>query len=146
MKGEGRTVNITKKEMTGKSIAVGIGIGTVVSFVISLLLAALVTSMIAREKINDNLMNNFSLGIHYAAALAGAICAYRITRSKCMLVTGITSVAYLLLMSVTAIVFFDGISSSVWTSILAVGVGFLSACTVCISGGEKRRKRKRSSR
>ena len=139
-------MHITKKEMTGKSIAAGIGIGTMVSLVISIVLAALVTSLIAREKINENQMNIFSLGIHYAAVLAGAICAYKITYSKCVLVTGLTALVYLLFMCTTAIVVYDGISPSIWTSILAVGLSFLSACTVCISGGMKHKKRKRASR
>jgi len=123
-------------------MAKGVGIGILAAIGLSLLLTALVTTMVVRETVTENNIKFYSWGIQYASALLGAIVAYGIVRSKCALMTGITSLAYLFILGTLAVVLYEGITGGIWTSVLAVGLSFLSACTVCISKHGSKRKRK----
>lgn len=132
-------------EKDGRSIASGVGIGVLISVFISLILAMAVAALIANDNLSENGMGYFALIIALISAAVGGIVSGKKVGGKYALATGLTGLLYCLVLICVGILFFDGEINSLWTSIVAITVGVVASCVICITGsGGKRRRKKRT--
>ena len=136
----------TNKPVNRIDIVKGIGIGTLVALIVSVICVVLVAALINKEHIAETGMSTYTFGILYAATAIGASIAYKVVCSNCLLITSLTSIMYMTMLYLISILFFGMVGSSILKNGIAIGLGFLSACTVCIITKERSRRRKRSYR
>lgn len=129
-----------------RSMASGVAIGVLLSVVISLLLAMGTSGLITKEKLSEGGVHYFALIITLISGMVGGLVAGKVVGSKYAVVTGLTGLAYLLVLISVGILFFDGGFNMLWTSTVAIAVGVAVSCVLCITGTRGRGRRKRLTR
>jgi putative membrane protein (TIGR04086 family) len=102
--------------------------------------------LIINEKFSENGMHYFSFGITLASSMIGGLIAGKRMGGKYAFATFLTGGIYCLVLIGAGILLFDGLTSDVWTTLVAIGIGSICACAICISGKGRGRKRKTFSR
>ncbi len=112
-----------KMSGTGLSLPAGIGIGVLTSAAVSVTGALLMAYLIMSETVS---IDSIGFGASCTLAMAAAVGCWMaswITKRQKLLVTGVTALAFfLVLLSVTA-VFFDGVFSGVGLTALMILLG-----------------------
>lgn len=119
-------------------IGTGVGIAAVVSFVGSAVLAWLVTS----ERVGEDNVGWGCMIIQMLASALGCLAAWRMIRHRRLLVTGITVLAYYLLLLCIGLVFggsFEGMGTTAAMVSAGGGIAFIPAL---VSGGSGVRRHK----
>lgn len=133
-------------EKNNQPVRAGVGMGVLVAILVSVLLAMILAALVINERISENTMHYFTLAILLAATLIGGLIAAKRTGGKCALVSGLTALAYCLVLVGAGVLFFDGGFHNLWTSVAVIAVGFVGSCALCISGRGRGRNRKRFTR
>ena len=111
-------------------LSVSIGLGTEV--VISLIGAMIVTTMLISETVSVGSMKFLTLIIQFFATAFGGMIACTLVKGKYALTAGLTAALYCFLLIAMSILIYDSAFGSVWTSLLAIGLGYATSCTICI--------------
>lgn len=135
-----------KIEGGSSSMISGMSAGILASILTSIILAMLTAVLVINEKFSENGMHYFSFGITLVSSMIGGLIAGKRMGGKYALATFLTGGIYYLVLIGVGILLFDGLASGVWTILAAIGIGSICACTICITGKSRGRKRKTFSR
>lgn len=122
------------------SSSIGMGLGA--SILCALILALVTAFMITSEKVNEESMQYFTYIILCVSSLVGALIAGKRTGSKYALSTGSTALSFAFALVGTGILFFNGGFHNLLSNTLAILVGGVIACTICITSKPNKRSRK----
>lgn len=131
-----------KKSKVSCSLFCGAGIGAIAAILLSLILAATVALMILNETVGEDALQYFTFAILVLSVFTGALTANKLVMRKYALVTAAVAAAYLVVLISVALLCFDGVLTGVLLGVLAVGVGGIASCAVCIRMNSKDKKRK----
>ena len=110
-----------------RSMASGVAIGVLLSVVISLLLAMGTAGLITKEKLSEGGVHYFALIITLISGMVGGLVAGKVVGSEYAVVTGLTGLAYLLVLISVGILFFDGGFISIRLFLECIDNGLLSS-------------------
>ncbi len=132
-----------KKRKEKCSLGIGILIGILISVVISLGLAMLLTNLIINERIEENMIKHLTPVIMLISSLLGCIAGGKLAEEKIAIATGITAALYVLILTATGILFFEGGFRNLWISVLSSIISWICSCAICIRGKGSYKQRKR---
>lgn len=130
-------------ERNNQPITLCIAIGVFVAILVSVLLAMLMTVLIINERVSETSIQYFDFAILLVASFCGGMVATQQTGEKRVLVSGLTAVTYCLFLVASGILFFDGGFQNLWTSAVAIAVGGIGSCVLCVRGKMKIARRKK---
>lgn len=128
----------------GGSFGAAVAWGMLVCVVINLLLGMVLASVVSNERLGENNIGYVTPAIILLSTVAGAVTAGKLHNEKIAILTGTTGALHLLMLIATGIILFDDGFHNIWTSLLAIVLGCLIACAICIRGKGNGLKRKRS--
>ena len=129
-----------------QNMPVGIFIGVCIALALTFLFSALLALLIVHEHVNINKTGLFTFTITVISSLVSAVIAGKSTQAKPALSCGLSAIIYGLIILGIGILFFDGRLQGIWTSLVAIIIGYLGACTICISKKKGSHIRKLHSR
>lgn len=133
-------------EKTKRSSMSGLGIGALLAILLSILLSGCAALLVVEGHVQVEKMHYFTLCIQYLAVLLGALTAAKLTGKAPALMCGIIAMVYIFLLLAVNILFLEGGISSIWGPLLVIGLGWASACAICISKARKVNYRKAHNR
>lgn len=123
-------------------VAAGISIGALLSIGLSVLLSGGTALLMLDGQTGIEKMHYFTLSIQFVAIFVGAMAAMKLTGKAPALVGGISVAIYLFILLATNILFFQGDISDIWSTLLAVVLGCIFACTLCMAKPRKKKYKK----
>lgn len=129
-------------EKAGRSMSGSVGIGALIAVAVSVIMAMALSALIVNERIDEDVMQYFSFAILLVSAFAGCMLAGKRTEGKYAMATGLTALTYCVILMGAGILLFDGGFRNLWTSIIAIMIGCVLSCAICIGGQGKGHRRK----
>lgn len=131
----------TTKNRTS-SIFKSITIGLVAAIITTTVMLALTGWLIQSESVSEKTSRLFIMATQFIATFIGALIAGKTFGSKYAVVCGFSVVAYLFILTTTAILFFQSQFGGVGSSIGMCCAGFAAACAICTIKKDRNRRRK----
>ena len=129
-----------------QGMPMGILIGVTTALLFAFVLSALAALLIINDRIDPGRVRLLTFFTTVVSSLISGVVTGKITQSKPAISCGITVITYGLILLAVGILFFDGGLHGVWTSIAAMAIGYVGACTICISRKKRSPIRKVRSR
>lgn len=120
--------------------------GLVTGLLIILGGALLAAYLVLEERISPSGTGHMMIVVLFLAAFIGDLVTIKMTEKKIPVGAMLFAGAFFLLMLIIDMLFFNGVSSSVWGRAVAVLFGTICSVAICLSGGKKRAYKKMRSR
>lgn len=134
--------HLRSSENKQQSTVAGVLIGVLIAILLSLLMAGGVALLIVKEYTGIEKIQYFSIGIQYLFTVTGGYAATKITTKKPVVICGFVAALCIFLLFAANILLFDSSFMHVWGTLIAVVLGYVSACALCISKPKKPNYRK----
>jgi len=123
----------------GRSVTLSVVIGVAIAAVISLLLNMGLTSLVMNGHIEANDTAFFVFAIRAVSVIAGGLVAAALAREKMLLLIGLTSIGYLLLLIGLGIIFYDSSFLNFGSGVISAAVGAACACVLKLKAPRKKK-------
>ena len=120
-------------------------VSVVISCIMMISMVCIGAIFIQNEYVTLDAATIISLIINFAAAFCGMIIAGKLQKGREAVTAGVTAIAYCTLLICSGMLFFDGISASVFGELIAVAVAYIVAYFL-LNSTKNRQSRKRKNR
>ncbi len=125
------------------SVVFGVLLGAVAALIISMILTTGMTSLVLGGRLNDRLLQIFIFVIRLISVFIGVLLGTGLIGEKWIVITGVISVLYLLLLAGVGIVFYDGSFQGFGVSLISVVLGGAAGCLVRLKLQNKPQRKKK---
>ena len=138
-------MTFTKPSMKSSYVSMtkGILLGMLCSMVISLLLLLGVTSLLLGGKIEDDLVGLLISVIKFTAVMIGVLVCTSITKEKFLIQSVVIAIGYVLLLTITGLLIYDGVVSGFWMDMISVALGAAAGYLLRFKLQDKGRRRRK---
>lgn len=131
--------NIRRVQDRKASSALSVAVGTVVAVGISLAMTCGITSLILRGNMGMNGVSVALFAVRALSVLVGCLVGTGLYKEKMLIVLGAVAGGYLLLITATGVLIFDGSVKHLLIGVLSVALGGGVACFIRLSVQKKPR-------
>lgn len=124
------------------TIIKNIMLGLLAGILVSILMILLAAFLVHNGTMTENKINLIVTPIQFVAVLIGSLLAGKRAGKKYAIICGATALLYCMILLCTTIMFFDSTFHAVGLGIGMCAAGYIAACTICMTGKGKKRKRK----
>lgn len=125
-----------------RPIMIEVSWGIFVAIIASVILGGVTSLFVLTGRITEENVKYVVLVIQFVAVLLGSIFSGKRAGQKYAIVCGCTSAIYCLTLLAITILFFDSAFHMLWSGVGMCAAGGVAACTMCMIGKEKHRRRK----
>lgn len=122
--------NLRMFKSGGRSVAFSVLAGVIAAVVISLLLNMGLTSLVMKGHVEEKGTKIFMFLIRAVSVMVGGMVATALSKEKLLLVIGLTSVAFLVILVGLGIIFFENAFHNFGGGALSVATGAACACVL----------------
>lgn len=144
--GEGIGVRKNKKTFVNSAMPVACGVGLTLALMVVTLLILFSAICINNEYFSVEASKYLAVGIEFAGVFAGTLLAGKLSSDRKLLSCIVVSSAHIVLQVCGTLLFFDGISSSIITQLVATIAGAISGFFLAVKSrnnyGSKKKRRK----
>lgn len=128
------------------STVVAGSLGALSSVVISVILLLIGTSLISADHMQIIAGNYYVVGVQSIAGLAGCFAGGKLAGEKTGIACCIAGGGYLILLTIIALLFFNGLDSTYLWGMLAIGIGCAGGIIVSSKNMNRKRKKRKHFR